>query len=133
MKILITEQQLSNILNESSLNSRKVLGLKEDMDAEEMIDQMKKRAANKVAVAFTSLGRLRTLESEDMKRNIKKLLDSCEKFEYKGSIFYVFQQIPSLRPENVIFKDNRREIALYIKPNVNNPYEKNIIYYNKLV
>jgi hypothetical protein len=133
MKILITEQQLSNILNESSLNSPKVLGLKEDMSADEMIDQMKKRAANKISVAFTSLGRLRTLESEDMKRKIKRLLDSCEKFEYKGSIFYVFQQIPSLRPENVIFKDNRREIALYIKPNVNNPYEKNIIYYNKLV
>ena len=133
MKILITEQQLSNILNESSLNSRKVLEIKEDISADEMIARMKKRVGNKIAVATTSLGGLRTLESEDMKRNIKRLLDSCEKFEYKGSIFYVFQQIPSLRPENVIFKDNRREIALYIKPNVNNPYEKNIIYYNKLV
>lgn len=133
MKILITEQQLSHILNESSLNSHKVLGLKEDISADEMIAQMQKRAADKIAVAFTSLGRLRTLESEDMKRNIKKLLDLCEKFEYKGSIFYVFQQIPSLNPDNVIFKDNRREIALYIKPNVRNPYEHNIIYYNKLV
>jgi len=133
MKILITEQQLSNILNESSLNSRKVLQIKEDISADEMIARMRKRVGNKIAVATTSLGGLRTLESEDMKRNIKRLLDSCEKFEYEGSIFYVFQQIPSLRPENVIFKDNRREIALYIKPNVRNDYEHNIIYYNKLV
>lgn len=133
MKILITEQQLSHILNESSLNSRKVLEIKEDISTDEMIARMRKRVGNKIAVATTSLGGLRTLESEDMKRNIKRLLDSCEKFEYEGSIFYVFQQIPSLRPENVIFKDNRREIALYIKPNVNNPYENNIIYYNKLV
>jgi len=126
MKILITEQQLSHILNES-------IQIKEDISAVEMIAQMQKRAANKVAVAFTSLGRLRTLESEDMKRKIKRLLDLCEKFEYEGGIFYVFQQIPSLRPENVVFKDNRREIALYLKPNGQNGFERNIIYFNKLV
>jgi hypothetical protein len=68
-----------------------------------------------------------------MKRDIKRILDSCEKFEYEGGIFYVFQQIPSLRPENVVFKDNRREIALYLKPNGQNGFERNIIYFNKLV
>ena len=139
MKILVTEKQLAHIVNESLVKSSKSfkvsesLELKEDITPNEMIARMTKRVGNKISGAISSLGGLRTLESEDMKRDIKRLLDSCEKFEYEGSIFYVFQQIPSLRPENVIFKDNRREIALYVKPNVNNPYEDNIIYYNKLV
>lgn len=139
MKILVTEKQLVHIVNESlvkSSNSFKVfesLELKEDITPSEMIAQISQQIGNNISTAINPLGRLETLESEDMKREIKKLLDLCEKFEYEGAIFYVFQQIPSLRPENVIFKDNRREIALYVKPNANNPYENNIIYYNKLV
>jgi hypothetical protein len=113
MKILITEQQLSHIVKNSKLNEQ--LNIKK-------------------ALGFVSVDELNTLKSEDIKRGVKKILDLCEKFEHNGGVYYIFQQIPSLSPENIILKDDRREIALYVKqtPQKGN-YRQNIIFYNKLI
>jgi hypothetical protein len=113
MKILITEQQLSHIVKNSKLNEQFNI---------------------KKALGLVSVNELNILESEDIKRGVKKILDLCEKFEHNGGVYYIFQQIPSLSPENIILKDDRREIALYIKqtPEKNN-YRQNIIFYNKLI
>lgn len=113
MKILITEQQLSHIVKNSKLNEQ--LNIKKSL-------------------GLVSVDELNTLESEDIKRGVKKLLGLCEKFEHDGGVYYIFQQIPSLSPENIILKDDRREIALYVKhtPQKGN-YRQNIIFYNKLI
>jgi len=113
MKILITEQQLSHIVKNSKLNEQ--LNIKK-------------------ALGIMSLDELNILESEELKRDIKKILDLCEKFEHNGSIYYVFQQIPTLSPENVILKDNTREIALYVKTNLQKEdHQYHTIFYNKLI
>ena len=85
MKILVTEQQLSHIVKNSKLNEQ--LNIKK-------------------ALGFVSVDELNTLESEDIKRGVKKILDLCEKFEHNGGVYYIFQQIPSLSPENIILKDD---------------------------
>lgn len=129
MKILVTEQQLTHIVNELKLNE-------EHDDWYDLVDSLKDSVASKsrnIAQQLSNLKKLTTLKSTDVKASIKKILDLCEKFEYKGGFYYVFQQIPSVRPENVIFKDNRREIVLYVKPNATDSFDKNIIYYNKLL
>jgi len=113
VKILVTEQQLSYLVKKSNIHE---------------IADIKK------ALGLVSVDELNTLESEDIKRGVKKILDLCEKFEHDGGVYYVFQQIPSLSPENIILKDDRREIALYVKhiPKKGD-YRQNIIYYNKLI
>jgi hypothetical protein len=120
MKILVTEQQLTHIVNESlftpsnQLKQFKSFKLKEDISADELIDRLRKQAAIKIPVEIDSVVGLDTLESEDIKRNIKKILNLCEKFEHNRATFFVYQQISSLSPENVIYDDNRREIAIYV-------------------
>lgn len=113
MKILVTEQQLSYLIKKSNIHE---------------IADIKK------SLGLVSVDELNTLESEDIKRGVKKLLGLCEKFEHDGGVYYIFQQIPSLSPENIILKDDRREIALYVKqtPQKGN-YRQNIIFYNKLI
>ena len=113
MKILVTEQQLSYLIKKSNIHE---------------IADIKK------SLGLVSVDELNTLESEDIKRGVKKILDLCEKFEHDGGVYYIFQQIPSLSPENIILKDDRREIALYVKhtPQKGN-YRQNIIFYNKLI
>jgi len=81
MKILVTEQQLSHIVNESLL---------------------------------ASSNPFKQFESPEVKEDIKEILNLCEKFEHNGATFFVYQQISSLSPENVIYDDNRREIAIYV-------------------
>ena len=108
MKILVTEQQLSEIIKKSNLNES-------DLKWKYIIYDLK------------------SLESEEIKRYIKNIIDLCERFEYNGGIYFVFQQIPTIRPENLVFKDNRREIALYVKPNTISGFGNNIIFYNNFI
>lgn len=113
MKILVTEKQLAHIVKKSNLHE---------------IADIKK------ALGFVSVDELSALESEGLKRGVKKLLDLCEKFEHNGGVYYTFQQIPSLSPENIILQNDKREIALYVKHNPKKgEYRQNIIYYNKLI
>ena len=113
MKILVTEKQLAHIVKKSNIH--------------EIADI-------KNALGFVSVDEVNTLKSEGLKMGVKKLLDLCEKFEYDRGVYYIFQQIPSLSPENIILKDDSREIALYVKHTPKKgDYRQNIIYYNKLI
>ena len=83
MKILVTEKQLAHIVKKSNIH--------------EIADI-------KNALGFVSVDEVNTLKSEGLKMGVKKLLDLCEKFEYDRGVYYIFQQIPSLSPENIFMK-----------------------------